>query len=101
MPLTCPVIVLLSLAQASAELGYSVSGLRKLVKKRAIRSLQVGRGRIKIDERWIAEFKDANSTPIRTEPQRAPVATPTPKRKKSRLPELSDSRHGFDLSLVR
>jgi hypothetical protein len=67
---------LLTLEEAAAQLGYSASGLRKIVNSTkagksgaAIQFFQVGRGPIKFRQEWLDEFIDANATiPMRPRP---------------------------------
>jgi hypothetical protein len=60
---------LLTLEEAAAQLGYSASGLRKIVNNTksgkcgaAIQFFQVGRGPIKFRQEWLDEFVEANAT---------------------------------------
>jgi hypothetical protein len=68
---------LLTLEEAAEQLGYSVSGLRKIVNSTkagkigpAIQFFQVGRGPIKFRQEWIDEFVEANAViPMRPRPR--------------------------------
>jgi hypothetical protein len=67
---------LLTLEEAAAQLGYSASGLRKIVNSTkagkggaGILFFQVGRGPIKFRQEWLDEFVEANAVvPIRPRP---------------------------------
>lgn len=53
---------MLNLRQAAEKLGYSTSGLRKLVNRGAIRHFQPGpRARIKFRVEWVEEFINSKS----------------------------------------
>ena len=52
---------LLTLEQAAAYLGYTVSGLRKLKDKRQIKYMQNGQGPIRFAQEWLDEFVESLS----------------------------------------
>jgi len=86
--------MLIPLSEAAALLGYSTSGLRKLVRKRAIQFFQARpHSPIKFRREWLDEFIDANST------KPGPV-DPGPRPRKRKLPPLKSGAHGFDASLL-
>jgi len=70
----------LTLEEAAELLGYSTSGLRKIVNRTkagkqgaTIRFFQVGKGPIKFRRDWLNEFIDANSImPIQRRPKVEP-----------------------------
>jgi hypothetical protein len=85
--------MMLSLSQAADILGYSTSGLRKLVAKRAIQFFQAGpHCPIKFRREWLDEFIEAGSikpgAPAEVQKRRKPKPVP-----------LDASRFGFDPSL--
>jgi len=84
---------LLDLNEAAALLGYSVSGLRKLVSRREVRFFQARpHAPIKFRRAWLDDFIDSNSI----EPGAPPVIA---KRKKPKR-EPFESRFGLDPSLL-
>jgi excisionase family DNA binding protein len=78
-----------SLAEAAEYLGYSVSGLRKIVKRKEIRFAQKGEGLIKFQKEWLDEFLQN-----RRQVDRSPA-------QKQRAPILIQPEHGFDPSLLQ
>lgn len=53
---------MLGIREAAILLGYSISGVRKLVRRRAIRHFQLGpHSPIKFKVEWISEFIDAGT----------------------------------------
>ncbi len=81
---------LLSITEAAAELNYSVSGVRKLVRQGKLRAFQHAKGsRLLFKQEWLDEFVDAGSTP---EP-------PQYRKVKARLPDGDE--FGFDPAVLR
>lgn len=86
--------MLIPLSRAAKLLGYSTSGLRKLVSRRAIQYFQVQpHSPIKFKREWLDDFINAGSV----EPG-APVAR-YERKKKPKSAHLDGSRFGFDSSL--
>ncbi len=55
--------VLMSIEEAADYLGYSVSGIRKLVHKGGLRYFQASKGAcLKFREEWLNEYIEAHST---------------------------------------
>jgi hypothetical protein len=73
-----PVAVMLSLAQAAELLGYSTSGLRKLVRRGDVRYFQARpHAPLKFRQEWLDDFIECGSQP--SEParrQRRPKPAP-------------------------
>ena len=71
---------LISLEEAAELLGYSPSGLRKIVNRTragksaaTIRFFQIGNGPIKIKREWVDDFIAANSVmPVQRRPKTEP-----------------------------
>jgi excisionase family DNA binding protein len=78
-----------SLTEAADYLGYSDSGLRKIVKRGEIRFSQKGQGRIKFQREWLDEFLHN-----RRQVDRSPA-------QKQRAPISIEPEHGFDPSLLQ
>lgn len=85
--------MLIPISEAADLLGYSVSGLRKLVRKRAIQFFQaVPHSPIKFRREWLDDFVDAGS--IKT-------GAPAKVQKRKRPASLETTgRFGFDPSLL-
>lgn len=94
---------LLSLEEAATLLGYSPSGLRKIVNRTrsgkpgpSIRFFQAGRGPIKFRPEWVDDFVVANTTApksVERSPARKPAAPASP--------VILKPQFGFDPSLLR
>lgn len=85
--------MLISLSQAAELLGYSTSGLRKLVRRREVQYFQARpHAPIKFKREWIDEFIEANST--------NPGMVEAPRPRKRKTPLLKSGAHGFDASLL-
>jgi excisionase family DNA binding protein len=89
-----PADKLLTLREAAAYLGYSPSGLRKIVSKRAIRYSQVGQGPIRFRREWLDEFVAVHTVDPR-QIERSPAHPRT------RRMDGGQVRHGFDPKLFR
>ncbi len=78
--------VLMSIEEAADYLGYSVSGIRKLVRKGGLRYFQASKGAcLKFTEEWLDEYIEAHSTP---DPE--PVAKLKRKRATAARPSLTE-----------
>jgi excisionase family DNA binding protein len=87
--------MLISLSQAAELLGYSTSGLRKLVRRREIQYFQARpHSPIKFRREWLDEFVESGST------KPGPV-DPGPRPRKRKTPPLKSGAHGFDASLLK
>ena len=78
---------LISLESAARLLGYTPSGLRKIVRRTkqgkpgaTIQFVQVGKGPIRFKREWLDEFVEANSV---APPQRPPTPNPRAAARKS------------------
>jgi excisionase family DNA binding protein len=78
----------LSLSEAAKYLGYSESGLRKIVKRKEIRFAQSGQGPIKFQREWLDEFLVGRGV------ERSPAQS-------RRAPISIQPEHGFDPSLLQ
>jgi len=88
---------LLTIKEAAKYLALSETGLRKLVRRRAIRYSQHGRwGRIRFRPEWLEEFIEAGVVAPLSASKPLP---PRPKRQVSRLPGPEKS-HGLDRRLL-
>ena len=76
--------IVLTLKEAAERLGYSESGLRKLIAKRAIKFAKPG-GRYKFKLEWLEEFVAKGTVATQDE-----IVSPKPKRKYDPA-----GRHGF------
>lgn len=86
--------MLISLSDAAQLLGYSTSGLRKLVRRRAIRFFQLRpHSPIKFRREWLDEFVAAHCA----EPG-APADVK--KRQKPKAGSIVEPAFGFDPSLL-
>lgn len=78
---------ILSLAEAATYLGYSESGLRKIVKRKEIRFAQNGQGPIKFQREWLDDFLTCHKVDrSQAQSRRAPISIQT--------------EHGFDPKLL-
>jgi excisionase family DNA binding protein len=87
--------MLISLSEAAELLGYSVSGLRKLVRRREIQYFQAGpHSPLKFRREWLDEFISAGSV--------APGESgePSPPKKRSKPQRAIEPRSGFDSRLL-
>ena len=74
---------LISLDTAATQLGYSVSGLRKLIRKKAIQFFQISpHAAIKFRQEWLDEFVEAKTI----KPSRPLPPKPKPKKVRPALP---------------
>ena len=87
--------MMISLSEAAELLGYSTSGLRKLVAKRAIQFFQARpHSPIKFKREWLNEFVEAGSIK-----PGAPAAVQQRRKAKVGPAQVDGSRFGFDPSL--
>ena len=87
---------LLNLQEAADYLGYSESGMRKLVAKGELLFCQRRKhGRIKFKPEWLEDFIRENTHDLRTEPPQK--ATRKAARKRT---DLAENSHGLDWNLV-
>ena len=87
--------MLIPISEAAALLGYSVSGLRKLVRRREIQYFQARpHSPIKFKMEWLSDFVAAGSV----QPGEAIEAPARPKRQKPQ--RAIEARHGFDSRLL-
>lgn len=84
--------MLISLDTAAAQLGYSESGLRKLIRRKAIQFFQVSpHTAIKFKQEWLDEFVESKSTkPSQPLPPQPKPTTARPRVKPRFDPALLD-----------
>jgi hypothetical protein len=93
---------LLTLNEAAKVLGYTASGLRRIVNRTkaggqgpTINFLQVGQGPIKFRHEWLDEFIKANTLSpqgVERQPKKQPAPSPV---------IVIEPRYGFDPSFLR
>jgi hypothetical protein len=87
--------MLISLSEAAEFLGYSTSGLRKLVRRHVIQFFQArAHSPIKFRREWLDEFIDAGSV------KPGEVEAPRRSRKRKTPLQFKSGAHGFDASLL-
>jgi excisionase family DNA binding protein len=84
---------LLNVAEAAEYLGYSPTGLRRIVEEQRIQYVQNGRGPIKFRREWLDEFISANVTGPQ-DVERSPA-------QKRTAASAVEPRFGFDPKLFR
>jgi hypothetical protein len=88
-----------TLTEAADYLGYSASGLRKLVKRGDVRAFQARKhAPLKFKREWLDDFINANSLL-----QGVPACLPPAKPRKQKAPPAIDgaSEFGFDSALLK
>jgi hypothetical protein len=84
---------MVTLSEAATRLGYSTSGLRKLVRKRAIQFFQAGpNSPIKFRPEWLDQFIEAGSI-------KPGAPAEVKKRKKPKAAPIVEPAFGFDPAL--